>query len=160
LKRKRKKKFQRRGGRLSQGEKSDLHCIRCNRDGSHDASTCKFPSDIIKQERNQPKGKTNDKEKGKAPESSHYVVAHCNIGVNEDLFNASLTSWKNGWLLDSGATCHMTFRRDFFEEITDNLDGVVYFADKSKLKPSGIGTIKLKLLGLPNFLLHHVLYLP
>eukprot|EP00253_Pinus_taeda_P026112 PITA_26112 len=54
----------------------------------------------------------------------------------------------------------MTFRRYFFEEFTDNVDGEVFFADKSKLKPSGLGTIRLKLPGLPDFLLHHVLYLP
>eukprot|EP00253_Pinus_taeda_P016850 PITA_16850 len=36
----------------------------------------------------------------------------------------------------------------------------LYFADQSKIKPSGLGTIRLKLLGLPDFLLHHVLYLP
>eukprot|EP00253_Pinus_taeda_P036637 PITA_36637 len=132
----------------------------CKRDGSHDASTCKLPWDRIEQERNQPKGKINVKEKGKAPESTHYVVAHSNIGVNEDLFNASLASWKNDWLLDLGATCHMNFKRGFFEEFTDNVDGAVYFADKSKCKPSGLNTIRLKLPGLPDFLLHHVLYLP
>ena len=38
-----------------------------------------------------------------------------NIGTIEDLFNASLASWKNDWLLDSGETCHMNFKRDFFE---------------------------------------------
>ena len=53
------------GGRHSQGEKSDLHCIRCKRDGSHDASTCKLPWDRIEKERNQPKGKTNEKIKVK-----------------------------------------------------------------------------------------------
>jgi hypothetical protein len=36
----------------------------------------------------------------------------------------------------------------------------VYFADRSSLKPSGMGTIRLKFLGLPDFLLHNVLYLP
>ena len=87
-------------------------------------------------------------------------MSQCNIGVNEDLFNASLASWKNDWLLDSGETCHMTFRRDFFEEFTNNFDAVVYFVDKSKLKPSGLGIIGLKLPGLPDFLLHDVLYLP
>jgi transposase InsO family protein/adenylate kinase family enzyme len=54
----------------------------------------------------------------------------------------------------------MTFRRDFFEDFDDNVDGVVYFADRSSLKPSGMGTIRLKLPGLPDFLLHNVLYLP
>eukprot|EP00253_Pinus_taeda_P008762 PITA_08762 len=114
--------FRGRGGRHSQGEKSNFQCICCKRYGSHDASTCKLPWDRIEQERNQPKGKTKDKEKG--------------------------------------ATCHMNFRRDFFEEFTDNVDGLVYFAGKSKLKPSGLGTIRLKLPGLPDFLLHHFLYLP
>eukprot|EP00253_Pinus_taeda_P007027 PITA_07027 len=40
------------------------------------------------------------------------------------------------------------------------VDGAVYFADQSKLKPSGLGTIRLKLCGLLDFLLRHVLYLP
>ena len=54
----------------------------------------------------------------------------------------------------------MTFRRDFFEEFTDNVDGAVYFANKSKLNPLGLGTIRLKFPGLIDFLLHDVLYLP
>eukprot|EP00253_Pinus_taeda_P016865 PITA_16865 len=152
--------FRGRGGSHSQGEKADLHCIRCKRNGSHDASTCKLPWDKIEQRRNQQKGKTDDIDKGKAPESAHYVEAQCNIGVNEDLFNTSLASWKNDWLLDSGETCHMTHRIDFFEDFTDNVDGVVYFADQSKIKPSGLGTIRLKLPRLSDCLLDHVLYLP
>ena len=149
--------FTERGGR--QADKSNLHCTRCNRDG-HDASKCRTPWNKIEQHRNQDKGKTNDKDKGKAPESAHYVLAHCNNGVTEDLFDVSFTSWRDDWLLDSGATCHMTFRKDFFEEFTDKVDGAVYFADKSKLKPSGLGTVRLKLPGLPDHILHEVLYLP
>eukprot|EP00253_Pinus_taeda_P008959 PITA_08959 len=61
---------------------------------------------------------------------------------------------------NKGATCHMTHRKDFFEDFTDNFDGVVYFADQSKIKPSGLGTIRLKLPGLSEFLLDHVFYLP
>jgi len=136
-----------------------LHDIHYKRNGSHDASTFKIPWDKIEQKRNQQKGKTDNMDKGKAPESTHYVVVQCNIDVNEDLFNASLASWKNDWFLDSRETCHMTHRKYFFEDFTDNVDGAVYFADQSKLKPSGLGTITLKLHGLPDFILHHVLYL-
>jgi hypothetical protein len=53
----------------------------------------------------------------------------------------------------------MTFRIDFFEDFNDNVDGIVYFADKSSLKLSRIGTIKLKLPRFPDFLLDDVLYL-
>jgi hypothetical protein len=55
------------------------------------------------------------------------------------------SSWHDSWILDTGATCHMTFRRDLFEKFSDNIDGVVYFADKSQIKPSGIGSIQLKI---------------
>eukprot|EP00253_Pinus_taeda_P016079 PITA_16079 len=51
----------------------------------------------------------------------------------------------------------MTHRKYFFEEFTDNVDGAIYFADQSKINPSVLGTIRLKLPGLPDFLLHHVL---
>ena len=118
-----------------------------------------FPCDIIEHKRNEGKGKTPNQGKGKAPESTHYVVAHCNIGVTKDLFNASLSSQKYTWFLDLGATFHMTFRRYFLEEFTDNVDEAVYFASKLKLKPLGLGTIKLKFPGLPDFLLYLVLYL-
>eukprot|EP00253_Pinus_taeda_P035447 PITA_35447 len=59
-----------------------------------------------------------------------------------------------------GATCHMTHRKDFFDDFTENVDGVVHFADQSKIKLSGLGTIRLKLPSLLDFLLDHVLYLP
>lgn len=54
----------------------------------------------------------------------------------------------------------MTFWRDFFEELNENVNGIVYFVDKSSLKPLGIGTIRLKLPSFLDFLLHDVLYLP
>jgi hypothetical protein len=123
---------------------------------------CKVPWENIKEDRQnqkEDKGKTLESTKGKALESTHYIVSHCNIGVTEDLFNTSFASWRDAWLLDTGATSHMTFRRDFFEYFNDNVDGIVYFADKSSLKPSRMGTIKLKLSGLLYFLLHNVLYL-
>jgi hypothetical protein len=73
--------------------------------------------------------------------------------------NTSFSSWEDEWLLDTGATSHMKFQRDFFEDFDDNVDGIVYFADRSSLKPSGMGTIRLKLPGLPYFFFHNVLYL-
>eukprot|EP00253_Pinus_taeda_P007309 PITA_07309 len=152
--------FRGRGADILKKKRQIYTVFAAKKNGSHDASTCKLPWDKTKQKINQQKSKIDDTDKGKAPESAHYVEAQCNIGVNEDLFNASLASWKNDWLLDSGATCHMTHRKYFFEDFTHNVDGAVYFADQSKIKPSRLGTIRLKLPGLPDFLLDHVLYLP
>ena len=39
----------------------------------------------------------------------------------------------------------MTFRKYFFETFSAKNDGVVYFVDKSQLKPSRIGSVRLKL---------------
>ena len=75
------------------------------------------------------------------------------------MFNTSFASWRDTWLLDTGATCHMTFGKEFFEELNDNVHGSAYFVDKSSLKPKGSGTIRLKLPRFHGFLLHNVLYL-
>jgi len=81
-------------------------------------------------------------------------------GINEDLFKTLISSWRDAWLLDTGATCHMTFQRDFFEELNDNVEGAINFSGGSNLKPMGIGTINLKLPRFLDFILHNVLYLP
>ncbi len=54
----------------------------------------------------------------------------------------------------------MTLRRDLFEQLSDNIDGVVYFADKFQIKPSGIGSIQLKIPGLSDYTLNDVFYIP
>ena len=77
----------------------------------------------------------------------------------EDAFSTSFSSWYDSWVIDIGATCHMTFRRDLFDQFSDNNDGVVYFVDKSQIKPSWIGSIQLKIPRLPNYTLNYVLYI-
>ena len=59
----------------------------------------------------------------------------------EDIFSTYFSSWCDSWVLDIRATCHMTFRRDLFEQFSDNIDGVVFFADSSQIKPLRIGSI-------------------
>jgi hypothetical protein len=98
-------------------------------------------------------------DKGKPPESANYIVAHCNLSINE-FFSTSFSSWEDTWILDTRATCHITFIRDFFETFSNHIDGIIYFADKSQLKPSGIGSILLRLPGLADYILHDVLYIP
>ena len=63
-------------------------------------------------------------DKGNPPESTH-----CNLGI-EEAFGTSF-SWNDTWLLDTRATCHMKFRKEFFETFSDQIDGVVHLADKS-----------------------------
>jgi hypothetical protein len=74
------------------------------------------------------------------------------------LFKTSFSSWRDAWLLDIGATCDMNFQRDFFEELNESVYGAEKFVDGSNLKPMGINTTMLNLLGFPNFIFHNVLY--
>jgi hypothetical protein len=85
-----KKEFQRQGVRHNQGDRSNLHCTRCKKNGSHKVDDYRVPWDKIKQDRQnkkEDKGKPTEPTKGNPLESSHYIVVHCNIGVTKDLFN-------------------------------------------------------------------------
>jgi hypothetical protein len=104
-------------------EISHFHCVHCDKNG-HEENTCRIPCKKIEED----KAKTSEPMEGKAP--THYVVSHCNIGVTEEFFNTSYGSWGDAFLLDTGETSHMKFRRDFFEDFDDNVDGIVYFANR------------------------------
>lgn len=54
----------------------------------------------------------------------------------------------------------MKFTQDFFETFNDDIDDVIYFVDKSQIKPSSIGSSHLKILNLEDYVLHDVLYIP
>ena len=54
----------------------------------------------------------------------------------------------------------MTFRKYFFETFSDRIDGVAHLTDKSQLKPSGIGSVRLKLSRLVDYIFSDVLYVP
>jgi hypothetical protein len=140
-------------------DKQSIQCYRCEKMG-HTTSFCRTHWEKIhyKKEKNQDKNK-QPPEKGNPPESVHYVVVHCNLDIGE-VFSTSFSSWNDTRLLDTGATCHMTFIKYFFETFNDQIDGVVYFADKSQLKPSGIGSVRLKLPIYVDYILHDILYLP
>ena len=113
-------------GRGSRSKRSDLQCKRCGKTG-HTSNQCWASWDSIKDKHNQ---KKDDQDASKFSDSC--IVAHCNLGFNE---MTSLSSYKDCWLLDTGATSHMTFRKDCFEELNETIDGIVYFADKSSIKP-------------------------
>ena len=62
-------------GRFNQLEKQ---CYRWGKNG-HIASYCRTSWDKIVNKKEQVQDKGNDK--GNPPESGHYVVAHCNLGI-------------------------------------------------------------------------------
>jgi len=73
----------------------------------HSANLCGTPWEKICEKNEKPP------ERGNPPESTHYVIAHFNVAI-EELFSTSNSILTDTWLLDTRATYHMTFRRDFF----------------------------------------------
>lgn len=54
----------------------------------------------------------------------------------------------------------MKFRIDFFETFSDDIDGVIYFVDKSQMKPYVIVSIHSKIPNFVYYVLHDVLNIP
>ena len=126
-----------RGGRNNFSKRSDLQCKHCGKTG-RTLDQCWDSWDSIKDTHNQKKDDSKNQDASKYSDFSHCIVAHCNLGINE---MTSLSSYKDCWLLDTGATSHMTIRKECFKELNETIDGIVYFADKSSIKPKGMGTI-------------------
>jgi hypothetical protein len=47
----------------------------------------------------------------------------------------------DGWSLDTGATHHMTGRREFFTELDSDVRGSVKFGDASSVEIKGVGSV-------------------
>ena len=72
--------------------------------------------------------------------------ANKNAGIGEEYFNCFFSNQMKDdeWIVDSGATSHMTSNRNVFADLKMH-EGYVTVADGRKLMISGIGTVELKL---------------
>ena len=66
----------------------------------------------------------------------------------------------DGWCLDTGATHHMTGRREFFTELDSNVRGFVKFGDASGVEIKGVGSVIFTAQSGEHRLLTRVYYIP
>jgi hypothetical protein len=57
------------------------------------------------------------------------------------LGDSSSSDKTDGWCLDTGATHHMTGRREFFTELDSDVRGSVKFGDASSVEIKGVGSV-------------------
>jgi hypothetical protein len=65
-----------------------------------------------------------------------------------------------GWCLDTGATHHMTGRREFFTELDSSVRGSVKFGDASGVEIKGAGSVVFTAASGEHRLLTGVYYIP
>lgn len=120
-------------GRSKSRSKKNIKCYNCGKKG-HVKKDCW------------------SKKKSGDPESSNAqgnVASTPNYG--EVLYSEATTvvggrkQFSDVWLLDSGATWHMTSRREWFHKYEPISGGSVHMGDDHALEIAGIGTVKIKM---------------
>lgn len=95
--------------------------------------------------------KKKEEAKGKGRESSAQGCVASTSDDGEILYSEATTAtegrrrFTDVWLMDSGATWHMTPRREWFHQYEPISGGFVFMGDDHALEIAGIGTIKLKM---------------
>jgi len=80
------------------------------------------------------------------------ACAFLNTGFGEDKLD--------GWYLDSGATHHMTGRRELFSDLDTSVRGSVRFGDASRVEIQGVGSIVFQAKTGEHRVLHGVYFIP
>nr|AAG60200.1 putative gag-pol polyprotein [Oryza sativa Japonica Group] len=76
------------------------------------------------------------------------------------LCDGSSNDKADGWYLDTGATHHMTGRREFFTEFDSSVRGTVKFGDASGVEIKGVGSVTFTAKSGEHRLLTGVYYIP
>lgn len=65
------------------------------------------------------------------------------LNIKAFLYETS-ESEENKWIIDSGASAHMTYQQEFFSEFEETDKNNVALPNKQELEIKGIGTIKIE----------------
>ncbi|KAH9663295.1 hypothetical protein KPL70_019630 [Citrus sinensis] len=123
-------------GRSKSRSKKNVKCYNCGKKG-HVKKECW----------------SNQKRKeGKEPESSNAQGCVASTSDDGEILYSEATTVSEGrkrlsdvWLIDLGATWHMTSRREWFYTYEPISGGSVYMGNDHALEIAGIGTIKIKM---------------
>ncbi|GKA06448.1 putative RNA-directed DNA polymerase [Tanacetum coccineum] len=126
----------------SKGKFADVECYHCHKKGH----TMKFCRQLKKE--NKKKNYNNQKNKHKkdddGDDSTEVNTTTDEFFVCSDYDMVNLAHDDSSWILDSGATCHVATRKEYFSSYTPGDFGVVRMGNTGLSRIAGIGDICLK----------------
>ncbi|CAH9096206.1 unnamed protein product [Cuscuta epithymum] len=141
----------------SKGKFADFECYHCGRKGH----TIRFCRQLKKEKK---KSDYNNQKNHKKDEGGN-GNAEVNSATDEflicsDLDMVNIAHDDSSWVVDNGATCHVTSQRDFYSSYTPGNFGNVRMGNNGLSKIAGIGDICLKFDTGIELVLHNVKHVP
>jgi hypothetical protein len=131
---------------------SQIVCRRCNKVG-HYAEDCRTSIDKISKFHQNTTQFANDRD----DDGSEYVFTSSSALHISTNFQSD---YEYAWILELGASQHMTFRRDFFWIFQECHLNYVFLADNTKHNPYGKGVVKVYLPYIGERMISNVWYVP
>ncbi|KAK0589362.1 hypothetical protein LWI29_013222 [Acer saccharum] len=133
----------RRGGYNSRPniDKRNVQCYNCHKYG-HYSNECRGKPNEVNEN-------SNFAEKEQVEGESLMLMAHNSTYQNQDV-----------WFLDSGASNHMTGRKDLFTELDEKVQGEISFGDLSKISVQGRRDVMIKQKNGDHAFISNVYYVP
>ncbi|GJZ27300.1 putative RNA-directed DNA polymerase [Tanacetum coccineum] len=142
----------------SKGKFADVECYHCHKKGH----TMKFCRQLKKE--NKKKNYNNQKNKHKkdddGDDNTEVNTTTDEFFVCYDYDMVNLANDDSSWILDSGATCHVATRKDYYSSYTPGDFGVVRMGNTGLSRIAGIGDICLKFDTGMELVLHNVKHVP
>ncbi|CAA7062683.1 unnamed protein product [Microthlaspi erraticum] len=138
--------------------KSKRGCWICGEEG-HFKNTCpnKNKAHFRSKDQSHSRGESSNG-KSNVTEANNVTEA-TGLYVSEALSSTDI-HLEDEWIMDTGCSYHMTYKREWFEDLDEEAAGSVRMGNKTVSKVKGVGTIRLKNEAGLSVLLTNVRYIP
>ncbi|KAD5318290.1 hypothetical protein E3N88_18236 [Mikania micrantha] len=142
----------------SRGKNDDFECYHCGRKG-HTVWYC------TQLKRKNKKANYNNQKNNHMKDDGGNDIAVANTTTDEfficcDYDMVNIAHDDSSWVVDSGATCHVTSKRDFYTSYTPGDFGIFKMGNSGLSKIVGVGDICLKFDTGMELVLHNVKHVP